>query len=148
MDHPIGECVGCRDLAGCRLGLGPVEVDHTFEPKATAVCPPEFEGGLSTAHGGWVAAVLDDFLGQSMKLAGQLSVTAELDVRYLRPVPVGPVLLLNGHVVSRDGERWRIGAELRSEDGQKVLATAEGLWIERGPEHWERHMRELAGDRT
>ena len=40
-------------------------------------CPSSFAGGAAeVAHGGWVAAVFDDFLGQLSVLHGQLHVTA------------------------------------------------------------------------
>lgn len=142
----VGTCAGCRDLPGCRFGLGEIHVGDVFTPLATAACPVEYEAGPGTAHGGWTAAVLDEFLGKSLLQYGHLAVTVELLTRYLRPVPVGPELELEGWLIGVVGDRWTVGGEVRLASTGKVLATGRGTWLERTAQHWERHLDVLADE--
>ena len=132
-------CFGCKDLAGCRLGLtterllddGTVEID--------LVCPPEQEGGPAVAHGGWTASVLDETLGHLPILNGQFAVTAELNIRYRRPVPVGRPLRARSWVDRREGSRWYLSGELLMAQGGAVLAEASGVFVGRDLSHFTRH---------
>jgi acyl-coenzyme A thioesterase PaaI-like protein len=110
---------------------------------ATAICPEQYEGGPNVAHGGWIAAALDDFLGRFLT-ATKLVVTASLEIRYIRPVPVGRRLQLSAQVLDHDGDRWTVGAQIRLEASGAELASARGVFVERGTEHFDRHERWLA----
>lgn len=87
--------------------------------------PDRFQGYPGTAHGGIVAALLDEALAWATMVAlRRFCVTVELSVRFARPVPTGTPLLLAAR--ARDGreEGIRAAGEIRSEEGE-VLATGE-----------------------
>ena len=78
------------------------------------------------AHGGLVAAVLDEVMGWATVLAGdRFTYTAELTVRYKQPVPTGQELQLKGWVERHTRRLSFTRAELRDRADQ-LLAIAQG----------------------
>ena len=124
---------GLYNPAGLRLrfhdnGLNEVQANFTIDPKHAS-----YPG---VAHGGIVAAILDEVGGRT-NLIGQhqrFFMTARLDVRYRKPVPVGVPLCAVGRLLKRSGRRARAHAEIRSPDSQ-VLAEANLLYTDMPPGH-------------
>jgi uncharacterized protein (TIGR00369 family) len=86
------------------------------------------------AHGGVVAAILDEVGGRT-NLIGQhqrFFMTARLDVRYRKPVPVAVPLRAVGRLLKRSGRRARAHAEICTLDSQ-VLAEANLLFTDIPP---------------
>ena len=99
---------------------------------------PEHEGGPGAAHGGWVAAVMDEVLGQlATEYAGKL-VTANLSINYRKPVPVGEALIGRSRITARDGRKISVTGDLLLAAGEIVLASAEALFITIDPDHHRR----------
>jgi acyl-coenzyme A thioesterase PaaI-like protein len=134
--YPQLTCFGCghANAKGLKLRSYPGEgfVTAQFQPW------PEHDNGFGFLNGGIIATVLDchsgaavfhraDQLGlQPPAGAPLLYVTAGLDLRYLRPVPLGQVLELRARVVSADADEVTVDAELVW-DG-KLRAAATSLW--------------------
>ncbi|MGC0343717.1 PaaI family thioesterase [Streptomyces sp. SLBN-8D4] len=97
------------------------------------------------AHGGWTAAVLDDCLGHLPLLHRVLSVTAELTVSFVKPVPVERPLEVRAWVEKREGRRWYIAGEMVLLPTRAVLARVSGIWVTRDRGHFARHQEWLAG---
>lgn len=122
---------GCDHCLGCGAdnpeGL---RMRFTFQDgQAEAeVLPPEhlqgFEGYL---HGGAIAAILDEVQGRTAWAAGLRTVTAELNIRYLLPVPMGQRLTAIGRVIEPGERRYRTEGELRLADG-RIAASATGIF--------------------
>jgi uncharacterized protein (TIGR00369 family) len=118
------------------------------ELRATVVIPEHFNGYPGVAHGGIVAAVLDETAGRTILIDGgfdDLMVTAKLEVVYRRPTPTGVPLEAVGKLVKRVGGRAEAEAELRLPDGTVVaranvlLARPPAEIVERWAaerEHW------------
>lgn len=87
----------------------------------------QYEGPPNAVHGGFVAAIFDDFLGMAQKVTGQPGVTGTLSIRYKRPTPIGKPLRLVGRVKSVEGRKNTLVGEIW--DGDNLTATAEGLFI-------------------
>jgi acyl-coenzyme A thioesterase PaaI-like protein len=105
------------------------------EIRSTVTLPDHFNGYPGVAHGGVVAAVLDETAGRSILVDGgfdDLMVTAKLEVVYCRPTPTGVPLLAVGRLLRRAGSRAEAEAELRLPDGT-VTARATVL-LARPPE--------------
>ncbi|CZR58554.1 uncharacterized protein PAC_08446 [Phialocephala subalpina] len=97
-------------------------------------------GGPATLHGGIIATLMDDAIGTLLtinkhhKTGEPLSgntVTAYLNVKYLRPVKTpGTVLVVawGGKVEGGKGRKYGMEAEVRDGKGA-VLAKADSLWI-------------------
>lgn len=90
------------------------------EIHATVTIPGYFNGYPGVAHGGIVAALLDEAAGRSILLDGdfdQLMVTAKLEVRYHKPTPTDTPLLLVGRLDRGGSQHAEARAELRLPDG-------------------------------
>jgi acyl-coenzyme A thioesterase PaaI-like protein len=141
---PVALCGACRRLGACRLGLGREELQPDGSVHTDLECGPENEGGPDVAHGGWTAAVLDEVLGHVQMLHGQLAVTGQLSVTYVKPVPVGRPLHARAWRTRLEGHRWYTEAELTLASTGAVLARGEGVMVLRDRDHFDRHRAWLA----
>ena len=121
-----GRMVELRDPSGLRV--------RCFKVEGGVVSPilidRRYEGPPGAAHGGIVAAYLDEVLaGAVVRATGRLAVTGELTVRYVRPVPLETPLAGRAQLVA-DRERYA-DVEGRIEDlaTAAVLATARGRFV-------------------
>jgi len=85
-------------------------------------------GPPGLAHGGIVAAVLDQVLGLAAQSAGHRGMTVELQVRYRRGTPLGAVLPLSASLVDASGRRSRARGEIRDGEG-RISAEAEAIFV-------------------
>jgi acyl-coenzyme A thioesterase PaaI-like protein len=92
-----------------------------------AVGPPGY------AHGGSVAAVLDEAMGAAAWSAGHRGVAARLVVDFRRMLPIGTDAWLEAWVAGVNGRKVVTRARLLDED-QQSFAEAEGLFIMLPPE--------------
>lgn len=118
-------CYGCGadHPAGLHLLVYAGEgVSNRAELKVTE----DHQGAPGLAHGGLLAAALDETLGSLNWLLRQPAVTARLETDFIRPVPVGSSLFLRGEVVGVAGRRVYMQAEgrLDSPDGELAVAAA------------------------
>ena len=97
------------------------------------------------AHGGWVAAVFDDFLGQLSVLHGQLHVTASITVDFAKPVPIERDVHIVGTRGAYEGRRLPMQAEMTLASSGARLASAHGIWVSRDLSHYQQHDEWLAG---
>lgn len=93
----------------------------------TVRCGYAYEGPPGHIHGGFVAAILDQFLGMAQLAGGMPGMTGSLEMRYLRPTPLNTELSLEAAVEPAGGRKTRVKGEIRN--GDMVTATAEGLFI-------------------
>jgi acyl-coenzyme A thioesterase PaaI-like protein len=99
-------CFGCG-----RAHPGGLRV-RCFETDDGVVSPiliaRHHEGPPGVAHGGIVAAYLDEVLAAAVaRVTGRVAVTGELTVRYVSPTPTDTAILGWGRVVSDQGRYWR-----------------------------------------
>jgi len=142
-DSPRRWCFGCGDAnpEGLRIQF---QVDGrrvTGEFEARRV----HQGYPGLAHGGIAAAAIDEAMGWAMYAAGAWAMTARLEVKYRRPLPLGQPLWVTAEVV-RDRGRWlEAEGELRVAGGP-LIAAAKALFM-RLPADKAREMQEfyLAG---
>ncbi|MGW4985476.1 PaaI family thioesterase [Streptomyces mirabilis] len=144
----VALCGACRPAGSCRLGVERERLDEDGVAWFELACPRDQEGGPNVAHGGWTAAVLDDCLGHLPLLHRVLSVTAELSVSFVKPVPVERPLEVWAWVERREGSRWYIAGEMVLLPTRAVLARASGIWVTRDRGHFARHEEWLAGQRA
>ena len=137
-DGAVGLCAACRRLGHCRLGLLAEELDDSGGMRAPIRVPIDAEGGPGVAHGGWTAAALDEVLGHTLVLHGHFAVTGTLTVRFVKPVPIDRDVMGTARIVGHEGHRWSISGELTLATTGALLASAEGVWVERGTDHFDR----------
>jgi len=103
-------CFGCGPEAEygmhvvCRLDGDDLRTAYTFSEKHS--------GAPGIAHGGTVAALVDDVCGFSLFPLRRPAVTRKLEVEYLKPVLVGI--------------EYDVVARVQRTDGRKVFVTCEG----------------------
>jgi acyl-coenzyme A thioesterase PaaI-like protein len=66
-------------------------------------------------------------------------VTGNLEVRFVKPVPIERPLSATARVTGRAGSRWFVEAELRLASSDALLAVGRGVLVERDPAHFARH---------
>ena len=125
-DSPRRWCFGCgdRNLEGLHIDfeIEGTRVGGRFRPRDT------HQGWPGLAHGGVAAAVLDEAMGWAMYAAGAWAMTARMEVKYRRPLPLGEELLVSAEVTRDRGRRLEAEAEVRTASGE-VLAQAFGLFL-------------------
>jgi acyl-coenzyme A thioesterase PaaI-like protein len=119
-------CFGCgqANLFGLQLELeGSGDgVEGRFFVKQDHQGPPGY------AHGGVIAAALDEAMALLVFERGTFAVTGRLEVDLLAPAPVGTFVRVSARLES-DGERMlELGAEAAGEDGRR-LAAARGTFV-------------------
>ena len=102
----------------------------------------EHQGYPGVMHGGIVTALLDEVIGRVAIAHNLWAVTAKLEVRFRRPVPLGQPLTLVGEMTHLRRRTLEGRGEIRLEDGT-VVAEAEGVYIRLPQEEIERVEEEL-----
>jgi uncharacterized protein (TIGR00369 family) len=123
----LNHCFGCGQVN--RSGL---RLKFFVDEEQTIVCrlrlARRFEGPPGHAHGGVIATLLDEAMSKANRQFGVLAITRQMEVDYLKPVPLGVPLRLTGRRVNSAGRIHHCEAQLAAEDGL-VLAKAKGLFI-------------------
>jgi uncharacterized protein (TIGR00369 family) len=113
---------------GCAYGVDGLGFDWTLEGErltARHTFPERFQGAPGIVHGGLVAALLDEAVGQVSGPAVSPGVTSRLEVRYLAPVPVEEELLVGAELIGVDGRTATAEATVQDASGL-LLAHARG----------------------
>jgi acyl-coenzyme A thioesterase PaaI-like protein len=76
--------------------------------------------------------LLDEAMSKAVRAQGRFSMTRKMDVDYLRPVPSGAPLRIEGHIVRSERRKYWVEATILNAEGS-VLAQAKGLFIEVKP---------------
>jgi len=87
------------------------------------------QGPPGHAHGGALAAILDEIMGTAAWYNGHMVLAANLNVDYLRPVPLGIPLQVTGNVTQHEDRKVYTHAEIRLPGGQ-IATVGKGLFIE------------------
>ena len=130
--HPAGDrfhqCFGCGP--GHPTGLH-VRCFKTAEGVASPiVIPRQYEGPPGAAHGGIVAAYLDEVLAAAvLRTTARMWVTGELTVRYVKPVPTDTPIIGRGSLVADHGRYVDVEGRLEELSTGGVLATARGRFF-------------------
>jgi acyl-coenzyme A thioesterase PaaI-like protein len=120
-------CFGCgqANLFGLQLELEPAAdggVEGRFFVKQDHQGPPGY------AHGGVIAAALDEAMALLVFERGTLALTGRLEIDLVAPAPVGTFVRVTARV-EEEGERsLRLAAEAAGDDGRR-LAGAKGTFV-------------------
>lgn len=119
------KCFACGkdNECGIKLGFslenGEATADFTLEER--------FQGWNGIAHGGIVAAVLDEAMAWAIGISEIKAVTAEMNVRYKKPTPIGKLLKVTGRLTETNGRILRTEASIY--DGPTLLASATARYV-------------------
>ncbi len=87
----------------------------------------QYEGPPNCVHGGFIAAIFDQFLGVAQRMTKQPGFTGQLNVSYLKPTPLNVDLHLEGWVKKVDGRKSFLVSKMWADD--ILTAQCEGVFI-------------------
>lgn len=93
----------------------------------------EFEGYRDIYHGGILSAMLDEVMIKAILARNVFAVTAEMTVRFLRPIAIGQELTFIGKVTATKGRMFLTEGEVVDAEGEP-FATATAKYIKARPE--------------
>jgi uncharacterized protein (TIGR00369 family) len=119
-------CVVCSHSNPLGLGLQfTVQQDGSVSASLHAHAALEgFEGCL---HGGMIASLLDGAMTNCLFARGHVAMTAELKIRYRKPVLIGQELLVRAWIKKSRPPLHLLEAELQQEGCVKAIASAKFL---------------------
>ena len=121
-------CFGCGEANPAGLHL-----EFLLAPDGSIVCqgsiPGAFDGHPGYLHGVITATLLDETMSKAVRASGRTAMTRQIEVDYLRPVPSGAPLRMEGSVVRSEGRKHWTEARILNAGG-KELAQAKGLFVE------------------
>ncbi len=141
--HPGGRLENLSQAGSGRLNprAAPIEFAPYDPPPGGAVTPVEVTatcvlgasagGSPGRAHGGVVAALLDEVLGVAVTAAGASGLTVALDVRFRAAVPLGAPLDLRARCTTAAGRTSTATGELLV--GGAVAAEATAVFVRSRP---------------
>lgn len=103
-----------RDEAGC--------VYAEYRPRE------EEQGFPGVVHGGLLTTMLDELIGRTAIASDMWCMTAKLEIRFRKPVPVGAPLKLKGQITKMNGRLLEGRGEIRLEDGT-LAVEASGTYV-------------------
>ncbi len=108
-------CFGCGPES--EYGLKAVCRKVGEEIHCSYVFSSKHAGAPGIAHGGTVAALVDDVCGFLLFVVQEPAVTRQLEVEYLKPVLVGVRYELAARVTRREGRKLFVACEGHNEEG-------------------------------
>ncbi|WP_066633370.1 PaaI family thioesterase [Desulfolucanica intricata] len=96
--------------------------------RSTFVASREHEGWPGFMHGGLVTTLLDEVMSQWLWGREMAAMTAELNVRFIKPVPVGQPITIEGRMEFIKGRLIVLNGQVVLPD-QTVAAKATGKFL-------------------
>jgi len=91
----------------------------------------EHQGYKDIVHGGIIALILDEVMGNLSWKLGKNAIGAQIDVRFKRPTSVGSTLYFKGWIEKEERNIVYMKAEARDKDNALVaLASGKGVRLE------------------
>jgi len=139
----LNHCFGCGldNPTGLRLRFF-TDADQNIVCRVRLAA--RFAGPPGHAHGGIIAALLDEAMSKVNRARGIVAMTRALDVQYLKPVPLGQPLVLTARYTGSAGRRHHIEATLAEASGH-ALATATAVFVTVPPDLLHRLQSALPG---
>jgi len=123
----LNHCFGCgqENATGLRLRFF-VDDEHRIICRVRV--PQRFEGPPGHVHGGIIATLLDEAMSKANRQFGVVAMTRQIEVDYLKPVPLLTPLTLTAQRISTIGRVNRCEAQITNASGE-ILASGKALFI-------------------
>jgi len=99
--------------------------------RANTVLTPQFQGWQSIVHGGIAMSLLDEAMAYAAGAAGHRGMTASVNVRFRKPVPIGKPITITGRITWQRRNVLGIEATVQDESGTTLL-DGEGKFVSKG----------------
>jgi uncharacterized protein (TIGR00369 family) len=126
-----GNCFACGPTNPIGLHVHFDRAADTDGVLARLDLAPVYQGWRGIAHGGIVMALLDEAMAHAAGFAGHRGVTASVNVRFRKPVPLERPIEVRGRVAWQRRNVLGVEASIFDADGD-LLARAEGHFVSRG----------------
>ncbi len=123
-----GNCFVCgeNNPNGLRLSF---EIDKEKQTlRTTFIASPTFQGWDGIVHGGIISTLLDEAMAKLVFELGHRAVTASLEVKFKKPVPILEPLHVYGEIAEVNKRLLRAKAHVAKEDGT-ILATGTSTFL-------------------
>ena len=117
------------DLSGHRLSVRYYQRDDDLALRAKVIFGPGTQGPPDHAHGGSMAAMLDEAMGGAAWMAGHPVVAANLNIAFRRMLPLNTPCFVEAQVNSVEGRKVGTRGSIVSRDGGTVFSEGEALFI-------------------
>jgi hypothetical protein len=125
---------GSKNPLGLRLTFFTAGSATGAAQLCTLVTPgAHWQGFKGVVHGGLQSTIIDDLMSNHLfRLEGVWAATAELTLRFKRPVPMDAQLLFSSQVESRQGRVWNMQAwcRLAAAPAGAALTTGAARFVE------------------
>ncbi len=102
----------------------------------------EHQGYPGVMHGGLLTTMLDELIGRTAIASDLWCMTAKLEVRFRKPVPIGEPLKLKGEITNKSGRLLQGRGEIRLADGS-LAVEARGTYLRIPDEQIEQYKSAL-----
>jgi uncharacterized protein (TIGR00369 family) len=126
--NPTNACFGCGGANDRGMKLTFEQDDEARRIHGRFRIGPQYAGGAGFVHGGIIATLLDEAMGKVNRFRGVRAVTAELNIEYLKPVPIDADIEIEAHEVDMKGRNLYHVGEIRNAQGD-VLARGRGRFV-------------------
>ena len=117
------------DSSDHRLSIRYYRRDDNGALAGKVIFGPGTQGPPAHAHGGSMAALLDEAMGGAAWMAGHPVVAAQLNITFRTMLPLGTRCLVSARVVEANGRKIKTTAELHSADGEQLFCRGEALFV-------------------
>jgi uncharacterized protein (TIGR00369 family) len=119
-------CFVCGNLNDYGL-----KVDFFYDKgiaRAEYVAGEKFQGYKDLLHGGIISALLDEVMIKAVIATGILVVTAEIQVKFIKPVRIGEKLFLEGKITGEQKKIFTAEGTVSNSKGE-IVATGKGKFF-------------------
>ena len=118
-------CCGIANEQGLKL-----KFDYPSNGKActTLVIPDRLSGWKDIAHGGLLSMLLDEAMAHACVSGGFFAATAELSVRFLKPVKTGETIFIEAELAQKRSKLIETRGTIKNSAGESI-ATGSGRFI-------------------
>jgi acyl-coenzyme A thioesterase PaaI-like protein len=118
VDRDYSMCFGCGENNPIGLKL---KFQQDGKNARAEITPPEiYQGWPGLVHGGILMCILDEAMGWVVMLQGINCVTAEMQVKLKRPVPVNETLIINSSITKKTRKLYKSKANISLKDGTLI----------------------------
>uniref|UniRef100_A0A1A8FNL2 Acyl-coenzyme A thioesterase THEM4 n=1 Tax=Nothobranchius korthausae TaxID=1143690 RepID=A0A1A8FNL2_9TELE len=93
------------------------------------------EGPPGHVHGGAIATMIDTVTGTHASLLSAPVMTANLNIDYRSPIPLGSTVLIESTLDKQEGKKTSVFCKVTSTDGSKLHTEATALFVSIGVGH-------------
>jgi uncharacterized protein (TIGR00369 family) len=126
--HPENKCFGCGGANDGGMKLTFTQDNARKRIVGKFVLGPRYQGGGGMGHGGIIALLLDEAMGKVCRFRDARAVTAELDIKYLKPVRVDEEITVEAFETDFKGRNIFQAGEIRNAAGD-VLARGTARFV-------------------